>query len=841
MGIKSENIQIYKYLTRPARPQSRDASVEKLEKVAPTINIETDAMDDYVRDPEYYHDVMPEMQGMEDPKLRQVELAEGGMADQTFVKVVKPATAMQEKIAQKVYGKTFNALDADRRAKIRAGRITMNSTGVNIMPIQERIAYTQKRMQDFVSDFAKERGRLPSRQEIRNIGRFEIGTVNKYIDQGIIQAGEKYQTRALTNPQILAINEELKILDKNKYIQDSFKKGQVPNINEVSKILNIKDKSIAAYRVSQLAAAYMGDRSVEGIKPKFKQGAEVIFQQADAEYNPAIRKLSELKIGRAVGEKSISTTKTGIKRLYPEGISESYAIDEPAGATSSARRGTSPYAAFGQIINADLNQGMKYEFDRKKSILERQLQDAIESGSDTKIKSAVKKFNNTVSEYETKLNAEVKPGQKRIKLFKVSLDNPEKTVANYSELSDSYKDALQKNYKTRGYAFKVPSDIKPLSQMADELKIEKNVAKLSGAAAKGAPRIYAEAIPGTRFLSEQIIQPLTDITVEGVKDIGRGAIGRGTLKLLPGLGTAYGIYDTAVALEEGKSLGETAFRFVGADPIYNMIREYERLPEEAQTIQKKINQQQSFDAAQMDAMDEGLVGLRGRPEVTAEEQMYLNQEKQNVQQKIEQENKDRAEGRRGFINMIDATISGAPREYNFAKGGRVLLQDGGKPVNVGRRKFLKVVGQTTALAAALPFLGKFIKPATKAAPEVMEVVTRSANQVPEYLSNLIAKIKMMGTSKIVGKMDSPDEFMRYDLGDYELYEGAGGTRIKKIRDKGDMGYEEFEMQVKQDPETGYIEYDEVTAKPDMDGKLKDLEFGIEDDVHLEMKKFADED
>ena len=272
-----------------------------------------------------------------------------------------------------------------------------------------------------------------------------------------------------------------------------------------------------------------------------------------------------------------------------------------------------------------------------------------------------------------------------------------------------------------------------------------------------------------------------------------------------------------------------------------MIREYERLPEEAQNIQKKINQQQSFDAAQMDAMDEGLVGLRGRPEVTAEEQMYLNQEKQNVQQKIEQENKDRAEGRKGFINMIDATISGAPREYNFAKGGRVLLQDGGKPVNVGRRKFLKVVGQTTALAAALPFLGKFIKPVTKAAPEVMEVVTRSANQVPEYLSNLIAKIKMMGTSKIVGKMDSPDEFMRYDLGDYELYEGAGGTRIKKIRDKGDMGYEEFEMQVKQDPETGYIEYDEVTAKPDMDGKLKDLEFGIEDDVHLEMKKFADED
>ena len=48
------------------------------------------------------------------------------------------------------------------------------------------------------------------------------------------------------------------------------------------------------------------------------------------------------------------------------------------------------------------------------------------------------------------------------------------------------------------------------------------------------------------------------------------------------------------------------------------------------------------------------------------------------------------------------------------------------------------------------------------------------------------------------------------------------------------------MQIKQDPETGYIEYEEVSARPDGDGKIKDFDFGIEDDVHLEMKKFADE-
>jgi hypothetical protein len=49
------------------------------------------------------------------------------------------------------------------------------------------------------------------------------------------------------------------------------------------------------------------------------------------------------------------------------------------------------------------------------------------------------------------------------------------------------------------------------------------------------------------------------------------------------------------------------------------------------------------------------------------------------------------------------------------------------------------------------------------------------------------------------------------------------------------------MQVKQDPETGFVEYEEVSARPDGDGKIKDVDFGIEDDIHLEMKKFADED
>jgi hypothetical protein len=69
-------------------------------------------------------------------------------------------------------------------------------------------------------------------------------------------------------------------------------------------------------------------------------------------------------------------------------------------------------------------------------------------------------------------------------------------------------------------------------------------------------------------------------------------------------------------------------------------------------FKRKINAQQSFDMSQSEMMDEGLVGMRGRPEVNEEEKMYLNNQYQIVEEKIKQEDKDRAEGRSGVLNMI---------------------------------------------------------------------------------------------------------------------------------------------------------------------------------------------
>jgi hypothetical protein len=353
-------------------------------------------------------------------------------------------------------------------------------------------------------------------------------------------------------------------------------------------------------------------------------------------------------------------------------------------------------------------------------------------------------------------------------------------------------------------------------------------------------QLFSEIFPGARATGEFISGMAEDVASK--------SYGKLAFKSLGALGVGYGIYDAGVAFQEGKSGPEMAFRFVGVDPLYNTIKKYQRLPEDAQEIQKKINAQQSFDMSQSEMMDEGLVGMRGRPEVTEEEKMYLNNQYQIVEEKIKQEDKDRAEGRSGVLNMIRQKVfdaTGQPYSVAFANGGRVFLEKGGKPKNFGRRRFLKFTGQGITLLGTLPFLGKFIKPIAKEAPEMLEVISRSADNVPDYLLDLIGKVKMMGKSKILGKADNPDGFVQYDLGEYTVVDSASSTRIKKTN-YGSAGDEigiknELEMEIRKDPETGALEYDEVEVFPDAEGKMKEVEFGIEDSSHQDMKKFTYED
>jgi len=170
----------------------------------------------------------------------------------------------------------------------------------------------------------------------------------------------------------------------------------------------------------------------------------------------------------------------------------------------------------------------------------------------------------------------------------------------------------------------------------------------------------------------------------------------------------------------------------------------------------------------------------------------------------------------------------------YSIGGRVGFADG--PEDPDKRKFMKIMGGL----ASLPILGRFFDVATQA-PKVAEVVKRGADGVPAFISDLIAKVKAKaeatGMKYFTGK--SSDEFADvYQADNYVVTEQGNKTIIREVDQDGDMLYKENQIEIEVDPETGGVTYTEASAKPDAEGKLKDVEEYIEDDDLENMRKYT---
>ena len=166
-----------------------------------------------------------------------------------------------------------------------------------------------------------------------------------------------------------------------------------------------------------------------------------------------------------------------------------------------------------------------------------------------------------------------------------------------------------------------------------------------------------------------------------------------------------------------------------------------------------------------------------------------------------------------------------------ANGGRIGFADG--PDDPSKRKFMKIMGGL----ASLPVVGKFIKIAEPLAP----AVSRAFDSMPDFLTDLIAKVKAKaeatGMKFFTGK--SADEFADvYKADGYTVTEQGNRVTVTKRKEQGDMLEKDMEMELEVDPETGGMTYKEATARPDAEGKLKDVEESIDDIDLEEMKKYT---
>ena len=170
-----------------------------------------------------------------------------------------------------------------------------------------------------------------------------------------------------------------------------------------------------------------------------------------------------------------------------------------------------------------------------------------------------------------------------------------------------------------------------------------------------------------------------------------------------------------------------------------------------------------------------------------------------------------------------------------ATGGRVGLKDG-----MSRRKFMQIMGGL----AALPVVGKFFKTGKVAAP-VVEKAAEAASGAPSYFFDLVEKIKLLGVRSKGFKERS--ESFRYKDYDMDIDYDTGDIQIKKTREAmipgGDeAGIAEESIMVYRPGRADELtkgktppdEYDEYTARPDMDGKMKDIDDGLSENVEKEI-------
>ena len=196
----------------------------------------------------------------------------------------------------------------------------------------------------------------------------------------------------------------------------------------------------------------------------------------------------------------------------------------------------------------------------------------------------------------------------------------------------------------------------------------------------------------------------------------------------------------------------------------------------------------------------------------------------------------------GTLGFGGGPFIGDTSNQGIGFGFRKSFKDGSK---MSRRTFLKLMGGL----AALPIVGKYFKGA-KTAAKVTEAAT-STSGVPTYFPKLVEKIKEFGTD-VTQKAATVErqrviEYKNYELtedlttgdmrvvktdegmgtfqtadGDFDTFDGISSQEVMDFK----KGYQEI------DPKTGKTievpdEYEEVTVRPDMDGKMKDVEDGLD--------------
>ena len=188
-----------------------------------------------------------------------------------------------------------------------------------------------------------------------------------------------------------------------------------------------------------------------------------------------------------------------------------------------------------------------------------------------------------------------------------------------------------------------------------------------------------------------------------------------------------------------------------------------------------------------------------------------------------------------------------------AYGGRIGFSAGG--IDKARRGFLKLLG-AGAGAAVTAKTGLFgLMKGGKKTADVAKVATKVAgvapNQPPSYLFDLVKVIRAKGKDITKANQTIERETVKIYKG-VELHENPDGFRIKAEGVSPYEGGKEIELMYSKTEEVKDLgletqksfkvtDYEEVTVRPDPDGKMKDVEFYVDEKDHNKLKKIVEDE
>jgi len=321
-----------------------------------------------------------------------------------------------------------------------------------------------KKINDFVEEFKKDFGRKPTSSLVAKTLGEQVRVIPFYEKiYGKLPTVKESGGIRISNVE----RDVVKILKDPKIIK-KLEAGKFPSISDVSRITKL-DPTLSETRLVDLAEKLKDNPKYKKLAEDYLEKPGAITDSFGGRKTKRSRNILENRFQKLMGlDQKLPSLRANIVRkiqkLIPE-LKGLLAVDEIAGITTSMRRGSGPYAIFGQVIGNDFNTSVKgTTIDKAKGFLEKELVNL--KPNDPKRLVIQKKYNEAVTNFENKAN--VDNPAKKVKGLKVSYKPPSQTIKN-KKIYNQYKDLFDTHYKTYGYSFEVPADRDSLVDISKKL------------------------------------------------------------------------------------------------------------------------------------------------------------------------------------------------------------------------------------------------------------------------------------------------------------------------------------------------------------------------------------